>query len=615
METTEGVRLLLRGYREHEIQQRHQSVASSIVERLGNLALAIDQAAAYIMYKRLPLDRLEEFLSTFETERQKFLSYTPKNFWEYEHVNAFTTWELSFQQLGSDDSRWKRNAAHFLTLSAFFAPTTITESIFRDYQQSAGSEVVWTQMFAVADEVQYDKNDRSESENEVEAKGKDDNEEEEDDRAESRSSGGGSHGTWDPDRFWDVVARSDDLSLLQCITPGMGQEGASFSLHPLIRDWLQLRLKPKERAKYTQEAIEVLGNCAATYDSRSTTLTERSALITHMDVSLSNNERFLEPQDRLGHRMLSFVTANWFADVYKNVGRYHTSEALTRRTVETLRSQLGENHPATLKSMNNHAVSLYHLSKFEEAEPIFRRTLMLSEKELGLNHRVTQFSMNGVANVLRDTGRYEEAEELFRKVLTSKEMLLGKKDPDTLSCMRNFAVLLSYRKKYEEAEWICRETVSLLELVCGKEHLTTLKSMNLLAWLIIIDQNKQEEAERIGRETLSLAKLAVGKEHPNTLEIMGNLAMILNWQNKNEEAERICRETLTLRERILGEEHPDTRCNKNQLASIMRDQGKYEEADLIAGVTETRQESDRGGNNDNAVDQEETSVIEGEGRE
>ena len=80
METEEGVMLLLCRYNSIDIQPQHRIAASRIVERLGGLALAIDQAAAYIKYKRILLDRLEDFLTTYEAERQKILSYTPKNF-------------------------------------------------------------------------------------------------------------------------------------------------------------------------------------------------------------------------------------------------------------------------------------------------------------------------------------------------------------------------------------------------------------------------------------------------------------------------------------------------------------------------------------------------------
>src|SRR5271155_235059 len=72
MTNEDGVGLLLYGYQEDDIQ-RHKIDASEIVSRMGGLALAIDQAAAYIKYKRMPLDRLANFLTTYEAQRKKIL--------------------------------------------------------------------------------------------------------------------------------------------------------------------------------------------------------------------------------------------------------------------------------------------------------------------------------------------------------------------------------------------------------------------------------------------------------------------------------------------------------------------------------------------------------------
>ncbi|KAL9065770.1 MAG: hypothetical protein Q9161_007995 [Pseudevernia consocians] len=302
MTAEEGVRLLLRGYNHNEIQQRHKETALSINNRLGNLALAIDQSAAYINYKRMPLDKLRDFLTTYEDERRRILSYIPKQFWEYrkmqsqgkaEAISAFTTWEMSFQQLESGDEPWQKDAGHFLTLSAFFAPTSITESLFFYYHEGGNCEAEWMRMFTKAAEAEDDM-DGDDDEAEDNMDGDDDeaeddmdeDDDEEDDKASKRSSDGRLHGMWNADRYWDVIAKSDDLSLLQSISPGTGQEGASFSLHPLIRDWLQLRLQAKGRQKFTQEAIIVLACYHGAHDTDSTTLKERTALKTHMDVSI-----------------------------------------------------------------------------------------------------------------------------------------------------------------------------------------------------------------------------------------------------------------------------------------------------------------------------------------
>jgi hypothetical protein len=46
---------------------------SKSVTRLGGLPLAIDQAAAYIQYKKIPLERLPEFLAKYESSSLTYL--------------------------------------------------------------------------------------------------------------------------------------------------------------------------------------------------------------------------------------------------------------------------------------------------------------------------------------------------------------------------------------------------------------------------------------------------------------------------------------------------------------------------------------------------------------
>ena len=445
MATDEGITLLLRGYNINDIQNQHRDTASKITKRLGELALAIDQAAAYIKYKRIPLDDLEDFLTMYEDERQRILSYTPKNFWEYEHINAFTTWELSFQQLVSGDEPWKKDAEHFLTLSAFSAPTTISESIFRYYQEISDGKIAWIEMFTKIGGVQDGWDDEDSEDEDVENVDDEDGEDEDDegenkefDEDDSRSSEVGRY-TWDSNRFWDVLANSDDLSLLQSISPGTSHEGAIFSLHPLIRDWLQLRLNSRERAKYTHEAIEALGCCAQAYDDLSTSLAEKTALITHMDVSLSNDEKFSEPQHRLGYQIANCQAAEWFAYIYEKLGRYRTSEDLYRRVLEIRRSALGEKHPDALRSMNNVADILRSLGNYKESERMHRQTLTLRETELGKEHSYTLKSMSNLGTVLQDHGKYEEAESLYRQALAWRGSLLGKEHKDTLTRMKKLA--------------------------------------------------------------------------------------------------------------------------------------------------------------------------------
>ncbi|KAK3166744.1 hypothetical protein OEA41_009869 [Lepraria neglecta] len=304
------------------------------------------------------------------------------------------------------------------------------------------------------------------------------------------------------------------------------------------------------------------------------------------------NKRILEQKTCIlgGQHPSTLTSMNNLALVLGSQGKYEEAEGIHRQTLALMESVLGKKHPSTLMSMNNLAGVLDRQGKYEEAEGIHRQTLALSESVLGKKHPSTLTSMNNLAGVLDCQGKYEEAEGIHRQTLALSESVLGKKHPSTLTSMNNLAGVLDSQGKYEEAEGIHRQELALSESVLGKKHPDTLGSMNNLAG-VLESQGKYEEAEGIHRQTLALSESVLGKKHPSTLTSMNNLAWVLDRQGKYEEAEGIHRQTLALSESVLGKKHPSTLTSMNNLALVLGSQGKYEEAEGIHRQTLALMES------------------------
>ena len=172
MTDAEGVGLLLHGHSHGDIQHNF-GTALKIVQRLGGLALAIDQAAAYIRYRHISLDELGEFITMYDQQREQILSYTPAPFWEYctvqihgeedrnKAINAFTTWEMSLEQLDRDKSIDKNEVTRFLMVSAFFNPVRIEEWLFRTRWENDRTQ--WLHVLGVIDDHTNSQEDRNNS--------------------------------------------------------------------------------------------------------------------------------------------------------------------------------------------------------------------------------------------------------------------------------------------------------------------------------------------------------------------------------------------------------------------------------------------------------------------
>ena len=536
MSDEEALELLFRRSQVHRSKPNLQE-GERIVQRLGLHALAIDQAGAYILARNLDISL---YLTHYNNRREKVLSEVPE-LWDYKRMlkdnpesatklTVFTTWELSFELITGDDTT-REDKEHVLTLMAFFDGKELSDSLFEPY---AIENSEWMTSCTKDNE-------------------------------------------WDGYEFQDILTELRNLSLLQSLQ--INAEGASFSLHPLIQDWIKLRASSESRQSYAKEAVLVLGAFLDHQYMDRMTFEARQTTSAHLDAVLTNEREYLSQDYRLTDINILDAT-DLFADFFDIHGRYGIAEELCQFASKGKKLLLGDEHPDTLKSMNHYAFSLSKQGKYNKAEPIYRQTIALREKVLGTEHPGTLTSMSNLAWLLEEKGKYDEAEPISRQTLALTEKILGTEHPGTLTSMNSLASLLKKKGKYDEAEPISRQTLALREKVLGTEHRETLTSMNDLA-LLLKQQGKYDEAEPIYRQTLTLQEKILGKEHPFTLTSMNNLALLLKSQGKYNEAEPMYRQTLAVREKVLGAEHPDTLISMNNLALLLKVQGKFDEAEPI----------------------------------
>ena len=288
----------------------------------------------------------------------------------------------------------------------------------------------------------------------------------------------------------------------------------------------------------------------------------------------------LQSPDTSGDQEYRVQLSNKFGMCLLSDGRYKEAENFLKDVTEWRVKALGQEHPATLTSMNNLAWVLDSQGEYEKAEAMNRQTLEFRKQALGQEHPDTLTSMSNLALVLNSQGKYKEAEAMNRQALNVSEKALGQEHPDTLTSMSNLALMLNRQGKYEEAEAINRRTLNGCEKALGLEHPDTLTSMNNLAG-VLNKQGKYKEAEALNRWTLKLREKALGLVHPDTLTSMNNLAGVLTRQSEYEQAEALNRQTLELREKALGHLHPDTLTSMSNLAFVFKRQGKYKEAEVM----------------------------------
>ncbi|OQE40897.1 hypothetical protein PENCOP_c005G06057 [Penicillium coprophilum] len=202
--------------------------------------------------------------------------------------------------------------------------------------------------------------------------------------------------------------------------------------------------------------------------------------------------------------------------VLEQQGNYEEAEAMHRRALEGREKALGQEHPDTLTSVSNLGSVLERQGNYEEAEAMHRRDLLGSEKVLGPEHPDTLASVSNLGLVLERQGNYAESESMQRRALEGRGKALGLEHPDTLTSVSNLGLVLERQGNYAESESMQRRALEGRGKALGLEHPDTLTSVSHLG-SVLERQGKHEEAEAMDRRALEGRDKVLGPEHPDTL--------------------------------------------------------------------------------------------------
>ena len=581
MKSEDGLRLLLRGRGEQDIEQ-HKVGWSKVVARLGGHVLALDQASAYLRYKNISIEASNIFLAAYEAHRNAVLQNMPRDFWESKRtqargleeqnmaISAFTTWEMLLQEVDSGDQQRKNYIHHFLTLSAFFEPSDIGESIFQCRHQPAHTAVEWMNIFSdipkhVASQdlrfsnteaVQVENPESTVSDSDL-ANGK-----------TGQCDRDSQDRKWDHARFWDLIWQlQNEFSLLR-ITSSKDTNSSSFSLHPLIRDWIQVR-EPAEKVQlYTYEAIDFIPASVKAFMDAPTPAEQQRLVLTHLDACIWNDNQFTPKEYRLGHHPFNLHIASSFSLFYKHSGRASASLELSSAVMETRKQVLGKEHRHTLIAIEQVASLYTQQARWKEAEELQEGVIAIKKNIYGSDHLETVESRAMLADVYINQRRHKEAEDLLLQVLDERKKLLAKELLKTTLVMTNLALAYQGQHNWQKAVELCSSVVETQTKDLGAGHPHTLLSMKHLAGLYV-NQGKRKEAEDLEVQVRETWNQKGSVTHAETLEsVMKSPSSMVGMGQ--EEAEELFEQERDARKRIPGAELSDIERIRNTLVANKR---------------------------------------------
>jgi tetratricopeptide (TPR) repeat protein len=280
---------------------------------------------------------------------------------------------------------------------------------------------------------------------------------------------------------------------------------------------------------------------------------------------------------------------NNLAYAYKSAGKLDRAIPLFEATLSDYERVLGVDHADTLRSRNNLAVAYQAAGQLDRAIPLFEATLSDYERVLGVDHPDILRSRNNLASAFQAAGQLDRAIPLFEATLTEHERALGADHPHTLKSRNNLAHAFQEARQLDKAIPLHKANLSERERVLGADHPDTLNSRNNLAGAYQ-SAGQLDKAIPLLEANLSERVRVLGADHPDTLNSRNNLASTYQSAGQLDKAIPLFESNLSEYERVLGADHPDTLNSRKTLAGAYQSAGQLEKAILLLEATLTDSE-------------------------
>ncbi|KAF2995197.1 hypothetical protein E8E13_000675 [Curvularia kusanoi] len=330
---------------------------------------------------------------------------------------------------------------------------------------------------------------------------------------------------------------------------------SAFDVHRLVYCAIQERLQVDGRLQeWTQRTITQLLQVFPNDDHHNRSKWTR--LLPHAQYVLSKFQR----NDDKGRLDLARKCA---MALYSN-GQYKAAEELDVQVMEARKRALGDEHPDTLYSIDDLALTYLKQGRWDKAEELQVQVIEASKRVLSDEHPDTLVSINNLASTYLKQERWDKAEELRVQVMEASKRVLGDEHPNTLASINNLAIVYLEQGRWDEAKELQVQVIEASKRVFGEKHPNTLVSINNLA-STYSKQGRWNQAEELRVQVMEASKRVLGNEHPDTLSYRANLSFTFWAQARHEEAVALMESCYQLRRQVLGEQHYSTQFSLNTL--------------------------------------------------
>ncbi|WP_405660956.1 FxSxx-COOH system tetratricopeptide repeat protein [Streptomyces sp. NBC_01166] len=271
----------------------------------------------------------------------------------------------------------------------------------------------------------------------------------------------------------------------------------------------------------------------------------------------------------------TFMTTSSLAIDLGLLGDYGRAIELATAAHEGFSQIFHDRHPRTLAAANNLALNLRSVGQYARAREIDQDVYDLRSEVLGPEHPYSLSSAISLARDLREVGRYEDSVGLLSRTYDAYKATLGRTYPTTLSAAKSLAVSLRRAGQLEDARRLTVATRARYRAKYTSANPESLAcDLNLASDLFAAGE--AVEARDTAQEVVDQYMNVPGEHHPYTLAAQNNLGAYLSGTGAPLEAEKLLTRVVASMREVFGREHPNTLFCVMNLANATAGRGDLE---------------------------------------
>jgi tetratricopeptide (TPR) repeat protein/CO dehydrogenase nickel-insertion accessory protein CooC1 len=263
--------------------------------------------------------------------------------------------------------------------------------------------------------------------------------------------------------------------------------------------------------------------------------------------------------------------------VLRELGDLATAESSYRKALEIAESACGPEDPQVARILNRLGRLMRILGRHDEARITLDRALTIAEAAYGPDHPEVAAALGQLGRVQAELGDLVAAEAAFRRALDISEAAYGPGHPELAAPLSDLGRVISQLGRREEARLVFDRALAIAEAVYGPKHPSVSAILDDLG-KVLRQLGKPGESRTKHEMALAIDEEAYGPDHLNVANDHQNLGNALRDLGDLSGARTHLQRALEITESALGPDHPGAAEIRNDLGRVLRDLGYLQEA-------------------------------------